>query len=220
MIKNEYHHGNLKEEFLSIAFDFIAKEDIDKLTLKILSDATGTSRSAIYKHFSSKDALIETIIKQGFEQFDDNLSPILKNKSLPLIDRFYLSGKSYVEFAIQNPNLYRLLHSKKYADIRDKIVDIKDDDCSGFGALKLAVIEGQESSLLKKEDSFKQSIIIWSSLHGLASLIIDGFMDVEEIYEELYDDMFKTLIAGIITNKIKLISSLPFGERVLEVSST
>ena len=34
MTKTDYHHGNLKEEFLKIAFDFIANNDIDKLTLK------------------------------------------------------------------------------------------------------------------------------------------------------------------------------------------
>lgn len=214
MIKNEYHHGNLKEEFLRIAFEFIAKEDVDKLTLKILSDATGTSRSAIYKHFRSKDALVEKIIEIGFIQFDDKISPILKESDKPLIDRFYMSGKLYIEFARENPNLYKLLFGKKYSHIRESIITIKDDDCSGFGALKLAVEEGQKSGILKKDDSYKQAIIIWSSLHGLSSLIIDGFMDVEELYGELYDSMFETLLAGIIANKVKLISSLPFGEKI------
>ena len=216
MIKNEYHHGNLKEEFLQIAFDFIAKEDIDKLTLKILSDATGTSRSAIYKHFRSKDALVEKIIEIGFVQFDKKISPILKEFDTPLVDRFYLSGKLYIEFARENPNLYKLLFGKKYKHIRDSLLSIKDDDCSGFGALKLAIEEGQKSGILKKDDSYKQAIIIWSSLHGLSSLIIDGFMDVEELHGELYDSLFETLLAGIIANKVKLISALPFGKKILK----
>ncbi|RLA79306.1 MAG: TetR/AcrR family transcriptional regulator [Epsilonproteobacteria bacterium] len=219
MIKNEYHHGNLKEEFLQIAFDFIAKEDIDKLTLKILSDATGTSRSAIYKHFKSKDALVEMIIEMGFVQFDDAISPTLKDKSISLIDRFYLGGKLYIAFALKNPNLYKLLFGKKYSHIRDSIMSIKDDDCSGFGALKLAIEEGQEKGILKKDDSYKQTIVIWSALHGLSLLMIDGFMDVKEIYEDLYDSMFETLLAGIVANKVKLISSLPFGDKVLKPKS-
>ena len=218
MIKNEYHHGNLKEEFLQIAFDFIAKEDISKLTLKVLSDATGTSRSAIYKHFKSKDTLIEKIIEVGFEQFDKHTTPILQDKTKPLLDRFYLTGKAYIEFAKQNPNLYRLLFGKKYAHIREEIISIKDEECSGFGALEIAIKEGQNSGILKKEDSYKQAIIIWSSLHGLSSLIIDGFMDVEELYEDLYDHLFASLVAGIIANKVKLLSTLPFGDKLLEVN--
>lgn len=216
MIKKEYHHGNLREEFLNIAFDFIAKEDIDKLTLKVLSDATGTSRSAIYKHFKSKDALVEEIIEMGFLKFDKATSPVLTNKEIPLVDRFYKSGKLYIEFAKENPNLYRLLFGKKYAHIRDEILSIKEDDCSGFGALKATIQEGHNSGILKKDSSYKQTIIIWSSLHGLSSLIIDGFMDVEELYAELYDDMFETLLAGIIANKVKLLSSLPFAKKILK----
>ena len=219
MIKNEYHHGNLKEEFLKIAFDFIAKEDVEKLTLKIFSDATGTSRSAIYKHFKSKDALMEVVIEKGFEKFDDAMSPILMNKEIPLIDRFYLGGQKYIEFAKTNPNLFRLLFGKKYSHIREKTIDLKDEDCSGFGALKLAIEEGQKSGILKKGSSYKQAIVVWSALHGFSSLMIDGFMNVEEIYEDLYNDIFETLLAGIIAKKVKFLSSLPFGEKIIKPKS-
>ena len=215
MKKNDYHHGNLKEEFLKIAFEFIHHEDVDKLTLKVLSEATGTSRSAIYRHFASKDALMEEIIRQGFSEFDAMTSPILLNQNEPLVDRFYQTSKIYIQWAKKNPNLYRLLFGRKYAYIREEILSIKEDSCDAFGALKHAVEEGQKSGILKKEDALKQSVVIWASLHGLSSLIIDGFLDVAELSDELVDDMFKSLLAGAIANKVKLLSVLPFGERVL-----
>jgi len=215
MKKNDYHHGNLKEEFLKIAFEFIHQEDVDKLTLKVLSDATGTSRSAIYRHFSSKDALMEEVIRRGFEEFDRITSPILLDQKQPLVDRFYKTSKVYINWAKENPNLYRLLFGRKYAYIREEILSIKEENCDAFGALKCAVEEGQKEGILKKEDSLRQSVVIWASLHGLSSLMIDGFMDVAELSDELVDDMFKSLLAGAIANKVKLLSVLPFGERVL-----
>ncbi len=216
MKKNDYHHGNLKEEFLKIAFEFIHKEDVDKLTLKVLSDATGTSRSAIYRHFSSKDALMEEIIRQGFEEFDSVTSPILRDQETPLVDRFYNTSKIYIEWAKENPNLYRLLFGRKYAYIREEILSIKEETCDAFGALKCTVEEGQEKGILKKDDSLKQSVVIWASLHGLASLIIDGFMDVAELSDELVNDMFRSLLAGCISNKVKIISTIPFVKGLLE----
>jgi AcrR family transcriptional regulator len=216
MIKNEYHHGNLKEELLKIAFDFIHNEDIDKLTLKVLSDKTGTSRSAIYRHFNSKDALIEAIIEKGFDIFDQHISPLLLDENKTIVDRFYLSTKGYIEFAKQNPNLYRLLFGKKYAHIRESIMSLKDDDCIAFVALKTTIEQGQSQGILRKEDSYKQAIVIWSSLHGLSSLIIDGFLDVQEIYEELYKQLFQSLLAGVIANKVKIISTIPFVKNLIE----
>ena len=216
MIKHDYHHGNVKEEFISIAMDFIAKEDVEKLTLKVLSDATGTSRSAIYKHFKNKDALIETIIERGFDKFDAQTTLHLKDNTEALVDKFYLTGKLYVEFAKNNPNLYRLLFGKKYAHIREELLSIKDEDCSGFTALQQTVKEGQRVGILKKEDSYKQAIVIWATMHGFSSLIIDGFMDVEEIYEEVYNTLFETLLSGMIANKVKIISTIPLLKKLLQ----
>jgi AcrR family transcriptional regulator len=215
MIKHDYHHGNLKEEFIRIAFDFIAKEDIEKLTLKVLSDATGTSRSAIYKHFKNKDALIETIIERGFDKFDVETTPYLKDNSKALVDRFYLTGKLYVAFARENPNLYRLLFGKKYAHIREELLSIKDEECSGFAALQNAVEDGQRQGILKKDDSYRQAIVIWATMHGFSSLIIDGFMDVEDIYEDVYTTLFETLLSGMIANKVKIISTIPLLNKLL-----
>jgi len=216
MIKHDYHHGNLKEEFITIAMNFIAKEDVDKLTLKVLSDATGTSRSAIYKHFKNRDALIETIIEKGFDKFDSETTTYLHDTSKALVDKFYLTGKLYVAFAMQNPNLYRLLFGKKYAHIREELLSIKDEDCSGFAALKKTVEEGQKQGILKKEDCYRQAIIIWATMHGFSSLIIDGFMDVEEIQAEVYTTLFETLLSGMVANKVKIISTIPLLNKLLQ----
>lgn len=218
MKKIDYHHGNLRDDFLEIAFEFIKDDDVDNLTLKVLSDKTGTSRSAIYRHFKNKDALIETMILEGFERFDAYVSPVLLDTKKSLIDRFYISGKALIEFAIQNPNLYRLLFGKRYAHIRETLMSIKDEECSGFGALKQAIQEGQKSGILKKDDSYHQAIVIWASLHGLATLSIDGFMDVENIQSELYDKMFQSLLAGCVANKVKIISTIPFINNLLKPS--
>ena len=216
MIKHDYHHGNLKEEFIRIAFDFIAKEDVEKLTLKVLSDATGTSRSAIYKHFKNKDALIETIIERGFDKFDVETTLYLKDASKALVDRFYLTGKLYVTFARENPNLYRLLFGKKYAHIREELLSIKDEDCSGFAALQKTVEDGQKQGILKKDDSYRQAIVIWAAMHGFSSLIIDGFMDVEAVYEDVYSTLFETLLSGMVANKVKIISTIPLLNKLLQ----
>ncbi len=133
-----------------------------------------------------------------------------------MIDRFYITGKLYLEFAEKNSNLYRLLFGKKYAHLRNEIMSIKDEGCSGFGKLKLAVEEGQKSGILKQESSFIRTIMIWSSLHGLSSLIIDGFMDIGTSTDALYETLFEDLLSLALAKKVKLVSSLPFVKRLLE----
>jgi len=221
MKKNDYHHGNLKEDYLQIAFDYLQENSVETLTLKILSDATNTSRSAIYRHFKNKDALIAVLIKKGFEKFDARMAPILTNITKPLVDRFYMAIKAYVEWAKEHPNLYRLLFGNSYAHLRHNIIDIQDDtSVTGFHALREAIEEGQKAGILKKKESYTQAIIVWSSLHGLSSLIIDNFEGVEEVSETLYNDMFESLLAGLITDKVKIISTLPIIKTILKPKDT
>ena len=198
MKKTSYHHGNLKEEFLNISFNFIKTEDIDKLTLKILSEATGTSRSAIYRHFSSKDSLIETMIKSCFSELDKEISPILLDKSIDIVERLNRTFRNYIQFAKNNTHMYQLLFAKKYAKIREDLVTTGDDDHSGFANLQKVIQEGQKSGVIKKENSYHQAITAWASLHGLSTLIVDGFLDVDKISEELSKRMVKDIVAILL----------------------
>ena len=74
-------------------------------------------RSAIYRHFSFKNALIEAIIIKGFEEFHKAISPILIDKSKPLLDRFYLSGKEYIEFALAKQTSISCFFEQQFAGI-------------------------------------------------------------------------------------------------------
>jgi len=197
-MKQSYHHGNLKAEFVRIAFEFVHHEDIDKLTLKVLSEQTNTSRSAIYKHFSSKDELLKAVMEKAFEEFDSILVPILSNPNEKLIDRFFNASYAYINWAKANPNLYRFLFTQKYAYIRESFITIKNQECKSFVALQNAVEEGQKQGLLKDGDSLNYAIVIWSSLHGLSSLVLDSFKDVELSYESVLQSMIQTLLTGIV----------------------
>jgi len=188
MKKTAYHHGNLKEEFLRIAFDFIKTEDIKNLTLKVLSDATGTSRSAIYRHFDSKDALIEKMVLKSLNDFNEVIVTSLKDKGVLIIDKLQLFVNRYIQFAKENPSLYRLLFDRKYKTIRETLESNKE---SGFFALKMAIEEGQKSAILKKGDSYQYSVLLFSSLHGLCSLLIDEYIEIDTLSIDLIDKILK-----------------------------
>ena len=185
MKKTAYHHGNLKEEFLKIAFDFIKTEDIKNLTLKILSDATGTSRSAIYRHFDSKDALIEKMVLKSLNDFNSEVIVIsLQNREISTVNKLQFFVNRYIEFARDNPSLYKLLFDRRYKNLESNIE-------SFLSALKIAIEEGQKRAVLKKGDSYQYSILLFSSLHGLCSLLLEGYIGSDGISKDLIDEILK-----------------------------
>lgn len=194
-----YHHGNLKEELLKEALKIIQTKGIEAVTLQVLGNNLGTSRSAIYRHFSSKQELLHNVMIYGFEIFENKIAPIFMQKDKDVEERLYIMGKSYIDFAIENPNLYRILFGEKFQDIREENCDVEDEEqATGFHALVALIIEGQETNKFNKEDAILQAQTIHALVHGIASLSIDGHTHTKDNVEEIYKLSFKTITQGLL----------------------
>lgn len=193
-----YHHGNLKEELLKQAFEVIQNEGEQALTLAVLSKKVGTSRSAIYRHFSSKDDLMHHVFLEGFEIFDSKIADVFALKNKSVLQRLHIMGEEYIKFAIDHPNLYRILFGEKYQSIREDSCDIEDkEQAKGFHALIELLIEGQEEGILKIDVPMFQAQVIHSMVHGLSSLFIDGHIHIKDNIKPLYESCYQTMLKGI-----------------------
>ena len=193
-----YHHGNLKESLLSTALHMVDTEGFDAITLREITQRLGTSRSAVYRHFESKEALMKGVIEQGYAQLDELFTPIFRDKNRSVEERFELMSRAYLQFAIEHPNLYRLLFGERYREEREGICDYRDEtQATGLYALIGLLLEAQEEGNVEKGDPMIQAATIWASVHGLASLLIDGHLmmsdNLEEIYRYSLDVLFKGL---------------------------
>ena len=53
-----YHHGDLRRAFLDEALHTIQTRGVEHLTLRTVGERLGVSRSALYRHFADKQALL------------------------------------------------------------------------------------------------------------------------------------------------------------------
>ena len=61
-----YHHGNLRRALLDEALATIRAEGVDGLTLREIGARLGVSRTALYRHFADKRALLAAVATEGF----------------------------------------------------------------------------------------------------------------------------------------------------------
>jgi len=213
--KNSYHHGNLKEALIQTALEMVGTQGLDTITLREIGNRLGTSRSAIYRHFKSKEALMKQVILAGFDKLDRILEPTFYSKELDLLERFHVMGKSYVSFAIDNPHLYRLLFGASMSKEREEVcVDerpelhklmngdsskelVQSEQDNGFHKLVSVIVQAQEEKLFKEGDPVLIATAIWSLLHGLASLVIDGHLSVVDNVQAVYETNYKMLLEGL-----------------------
>jgi AcrR family transcriptional regulator len=193
-----YHHGNLKEELLKTALEMIDTEGLDSITLRDLTQRLGTSRTAVYRHFASKEVLILGVIEKGYEHLNLLFTPIFQDHTHSVAERFEKMGRAYLDFAIEHPNLYRLLFGEKFRQEREEICDYKDENqASGLYALIGLLTEAQEEGIIASVNPMVQAAMVWASIHGLASLLIDGHLMMSDNMEAIYEYSIRVLLRGL-----------------------
>ena len=64
-----YHHGDLKRALLEAALEMLDQEGADGVGLRELARKVGVSPAAPYRHFRSRQALLEAVATEGFRRF-------------------------------------------------------------------------------------------------------------------------------------------------------
>src|SRR5687767_6594578 len=103
-----YHHGDLSRALLQAALRTIQREGVESVTLRGVGKDVGVSRSALYRHFADKSALLRAVAREGFRMLRATLVDAWERggKGRP---GFEAMGEAYVRFAVENPSHYRVM---------------------------------------------------------------------------------------------------------------
>ncbi len=105
-----YHHGNLREALLERAAEVIAERGIEALSLRGLARDLGVSHAAPSAHFADRKALLAELAKEGFRLSVEAMNAGAEAAGPDPVARYRALGRSYVQFARDNPSCFRALN--------------------------------------------------------------------------------------------------------------
>lgn len=194
-----YHHGDLRNALISAAVDIMTDEGIEALTLRKVADHVGVSRTAPYRHFDSKDALVALIAEESFRQLGE---AVIKAKEaagdIPL-ERFYAGGFAYAHFAVACRSRYFLMFGNNLD--RAAYPQLVSTGLETFKILADSIRELQQNGTLKKDDPVEQAFVIWSSLHGVVHLYLDDKLLMFENFS--FDQTIKMVLDNLLNGLAK-----------------
>lgn len=169
--------SELRIQLIKTASDIISKEGLKKLTLRALSNRVGVSRTALYRHFVNKDDLLLAIAEEGFKKLTNRYQNINRDKSLDSLSRLQDIARAYIEFAIKNPGAYRLMFGQEITQlpISEKL---SSHAKKTFNEYLIAVKAFQNEQVAATGDYSILAINFWAIVHGLATLLLDGQIEV------------------------------------------
>ena len=103
----QYHHGNLREQLIFCAYDWISTNGIESISLRKIAKIAKVSQTAPYRHFDSKEHMLAEVATLGFGKFSSEMS---KNKTTDnTADDLVKCGVTYIEFGLANEHIIDLM---------------------------------------------------------------------------------------------------------------
>lgn len=165
------------------------------VTMRSVAERVGVTATALYRHFESKEALLEAVVGSGFETFGAYLYRALGGETPQ--ERLRQSGEAYLRFALEQPQMYRTIFmtpraagataAARHAPSTFRFLVDRVRECSAVGILKPGPPE-------------EVALTIWAHVHGLVSLHITqatGQSDAEFVatYAASVDRLFTGLLS-------------------------
>ena len=168
----------------------------DEVSIRAIADACKCTPPAIYLHFTDKDELFLEACGRRFREFDDWVERASRHSDDPL-ESLRLRGEAYVRFGLENPEVYRfLMMSRRDGNIDEPGMEAGRD---AFMHLVEAVERCIRSGALGDSDPLETSLVLWSAIHGLTSLLISfpnfAWGDIDRLIERVLDVQVEGLLS-------------------------
>jgi len=170
--KNKFHHGNLPAALKAAALQLLEEGGAQAVSLREATRRVGVTHTATYRHFDSREALLAAVAADGFDAFGAQLRAAGIGAGDGL-QRLASVGQAYVEFARNNPAIFRLMFGPELQPQR-RHPSANAPARAAAELLRGLVVDGQAEGVIQTSDPTSVALTSWALAHGLAVLILDG----------------------------------------------
>ena len=184
--KDAYHHGDLRAQLLRATQSLIEERGPDRFSVADACRLAGVSTAAPYRHFETKDDMLVEAALDGVRRKLQKMEAAASRHEPGTLDALWAVGVAYVEFAMAEPGLFRLMFSRAVRDEPQQRVSTTGDKGFCICAEHVAIFFGCDP-----EDplAIGASFALWTVVHGIAFLAIDGMLEKIEDHDLDYRDV-------------------------------
>jgi AcrR family transcriptional regulator len=189
--RKEREKTEMRELITATAMRMFLEDGYAKTSIRSIAEAIEYSPGTIYLYFKDKDELLYEVQGEAYGRMFE----VFKNEviSPDPLERLRQLGRAYINFGLENPELYDLMFIiRAPMNVDEEIHKANGGNCFSF--LIDCVNNCVSKKLLRLADVQQASLLVWSTAHGLVSLNLRCRLKIMEQPEE---NMAQILIASM-----------------------
>jgi len=184
------------ERISRAALAILETEGPDAVSMRRVADAVGITPMAIYHHFPSREALLNTVTNQEFATF---LSYIEKRPTRGSPETQLVSAmEAYIDYAFDRPRIFDYVFAEPRPGARRYPDDFRARRSPTLNPIADAVRDAMHTGLLRKDDVWEVALELWALTHGYVALYRAGRFNLpEKEFRALVRRALRRLIHGL-----------------------
>lgn len=201
-----YHHGDLRASLISRALAIVEASGYEAVSLRALAEELGVTRGAPYRHFPERDQLLAEVAFIGFERAHALIGIALKEAADP-VEQLFRSGRLFLRFARENPQLFRLMYDSGLLQRIDDFPHLAQAQRETYDAVYNLYTQAAGKSGAAKDKAMQARVVAyWATLFGYAKLLqadmLQSYMKGRIAAQELEDEVLRTATGPEISAKL------------------
>jgi AcrR family transcriptional regulator len=164
---------DLRRAVLDASLALVEKGGLGTLSMREVARRARVTHGAPYHHFTDRAAILAALAEEGFVLLTREMAEAMQREPTGSVKRFEACGLGYFRFAMKHGAYMRIMFRPELIDpISHPAVD-----AVAAGAMSLlieCVQECQAAGTMRKGDSMPVVMTSWATMHGVASLWLDG----------------------------------------------
>ncbi|MFK7881865.1 TetR/AcrR family transcriptional regulator [Roseobacter sp.] len=174
--RTSYHHGDLRGQLLSVVRDLVELHGPEGFSVAEAARRAGVSTAAPYKHFKDRTDLLNALVSDAMDRLAMHMARERDRYPAGTYEAVAGIGQAYVNFAKEEPGIFRLMFSLTEGHEDDDAIQQKGNDCREIVETACAACLGKGAD---SKAAVLSAYILWTSVHGHAFLSIDKKNKVE-----------------------------------------
>lgn len=179
-----------RETFGQIALQAYLDEGFDGISMRKVARRMEVSQATAYRYFEDKEEMLSVIRAAAVERFVTALKTARGTLRSRLAARAI--GKAYLDFALTNPELYRLIFDVHQPEL-GRFRELAFETARARDIMTSYVAEMAADGLVTGE-SESLAVILWSGAHGLVMNYLTGLIASQQELVSLHETMMRRLL--------------------------
>ncbi len=188
--------NSTSQQIYQCALRILESEGPEAVSMRRVAKEAGITAMAIYHHFPSREALLNTVVDTEFMELAEFLGRTYGRQSFEAAMIHVMDG--YIDYALTHPRIFDYVFSAPRPGARRFPEDFRARRSPTLNITADAVSNWMKLGKLKRDDPWEIAMELWAHVHGYLALWQGGrFHLSENEFRKLVHRSFRRLLYGL-----------------------